>query len=148
MVSTYSTFFPPAPKFTEKSLGNLDGKVCLVTGASSGIGFELAKILYTKGATVYIGARSESKISAAINNIQEAVKSSTGELKGFCLDLGDLAAVKPAATRFLGETSRLDILVHNAGIMMPPAGTKNKQVGAASSLADGLELIAAEGPRY
>lgn len=140
MTSIYSSMFPPAPTFTEKSVGNLQGKVCLVTGSTSGIGFELAKILYSKGATVYVGGRSESKISTAIKNIQEATTGKNGELKGFCLDLGDLAAVKPAATRFLSEESRLDILVHNAGVMMPPPGSKTKLVCVAQpsvGLADG-----------
>jgi retinol dehydrogenase 12 len=128
MASIYSSMFPPAPNFTERSVGDLNGKVYIVTGASTGIGFELAKILYSKGATVYVGGRSESKISTAIANIQEAASSEHGQLKGFCLDLGDLTAVKPAVTRFLAAESRLDILVHNAGVMMPPPGSKTKLV--------------------
>jgi retinol dehydrogenase-12 len=130
MTSIYATLFPPTPTFTEKTISNLQGKVCLVTGASTGLGFELAKILYSKGAKVYVGARSESKISLAIASIQDTTKSVSGELKGFCLDLGDLAAVKAAVARFLAEESRLDVLVHNAGVMMPPAGSKTKLVRA------------------
>ena len=120
--------FPPAPTFTERSVGNLKGKVCLVTGATSGIGFQLVKILYSKGATVYIGGRSEGKISAAIKSIQESTVSENGQLKEFRLDLGDLAAVKTAVIQFLAGESRLDILVHNAGVMMPPPGSKTKLV--------------------
>lgn len=44
------------------------------------------------------------------------------------IDLSDLATVKPAAEAFLASESRLDVLVHNAAVMTPPAGSKDKMV--------------------
>jgi len=50
-------------------------------------------------------------------------------LESMVVDLADLGTVKGAVDEFLGRESRLDVLVHNAGVMQPPAGSKDKQVG-------------------
>lgn len=54
-----SQFFPPKPTFTEKDVPSQRGKVFIVTGGNSGIGFELCKMLYGTGATIYMAARSK-----------------------------------------------------------------------------------------
>jgi NAD(P)-dependent dehydrogenase (short-subunit alcohol dehydrogenase family) len=133
-ISTFSAFFPPSPKFTEKNIPSLKGKVYLITGAASGVGFELAKILYAKGGTVYIAARSTARCEGAIAKITSllggAGERQNGELKSMVIDLANLATVKPAAEKFLQEESRLDGLVHNAAVMTPPAGSKDTHVSA------------------
>lgn len=53
-------FFPPKPTFTEKNVPMQRGKVFIVTGGNSGVGFELCKLLYGTGATIYMAARSEA----------------------------------------------------------------------------------------
>lgn len=58
--SSFTQFFPPAPYFVEKDVPDLTGKVYIVTGATSGVGRELARILFSKNATVYLAARVES----------------------------------------------------------------------------------------
>jgi retinol dehydrogenase 12 len=130
MPSLYSAIFPPVPSFTDEDLPSLVGKVFIVTGAASGLGFELAKMLYVAGGTVYIAARSASRCKGAIDKIQAQISGpkSEGKLKNMIIDLADLGAVKGAVEKFLRQETRLDILVNNAGVMLPPAGSKNKQV--------------------
>ena len=132
-----SAVFPPAPTFTDANLPSLTGKVYIITGAASGVGFELAKILYLKGGTVYIAARSAARCSGAIKQILEQTSNSgsskkekeyaKGKLESMVVDLSDLTTVKPAVEQFLKSETRLDVLVHNAGVMTPPAGSKTKQ---------------------
>jgi len=130
MPSLFSAIFPPAPSFTDKDLPSLAGKVFIVTGAASGLGFELAKIIYVAGGTVYIAARSVSRCKGAIQKIdaQTNGRKSEGKLKSMVIDLADLETVKGAVDDFLRQETRLDVLVNNAGVMLPPAGSKDKQV--------------------
>ncbi|KAH7382246.1 short-chain dehydrogenase [Pyrenochaeta sp. MPI-SDFR-AT-0127] len=126
-MSTASQIYPPAPTFTEASIIDLSQKVYIITGATSGIGIALAKILYKLHATVYIGARSLDKFNKAVEGIKEQCLGSQGELKPFIADLADLATIKPSVDGFLKQEWRLDVLFLNAGVMTPPAGSKTKQ---------------------
>lgn len=141
-ISTLSQYFPPAPKFTDKHLPSLAGKVFIITGAASGVGYELAKILYLAGGTVYIAARSEARCQGAIEKLHAELKSTSeskhGALKSMVIDLGDLRSVKGAAEGFLKSESRLDVLFHNAAVMKPPAGSKDQLVSLQSISRDGL----------
>jgi retinol dehydrogenase-12 len=130
MPSLLSALFAPAPTFTDKDLPSLAGKVYIITGAASGIGFELARILYAAGGTVYIAARSTSRYGRAIEHIkaQTTGRRTEGKLKQMVIDLADLRTVKGAVQEFLEQETRLDVLVNNAGVMMPPEGSKGKQV--------------------
>ncbi|KAJ5768884.1 short-chain dehydrogenase [Penicillium odoratum] len=123
----FRTVCPPAPTFTEKNVPDQSGKVFIVTGANSGVGAELAKILYGQNATVYIGARSKEKAMDAIEEIKTAHPDSTGRLVFLQLDLSDLTTIQRSADEFLAAESRLDVLWLNAGVMMPPQGSKTKQ---------------------
>ncbi|KAI0602498.1 hypothetical protein F4775DRAFT_245498 [Biscogniauxia sp. FL1348] len=116
-MSNITQLFPPCPKFTEKDIPDQTGKVHIVTGGTSGVGFELAKILYQKNATVYIAARSAEKIDSAISAIRKENESSLGKLQPLLLDLADLSTIKPAAEQFMAQETRLDVLFHNAGVM-------------------------------
>lgn len=113
-------FFPPKPQFTDKDVPDLHGKVYIVTGANSGIGRELAYMLYSKNAKVYVGARSEEKANNAISSIRNALPASTGSLVQMHIDLSDLEKVKAAARHFLAEESKLNALFNNAGVMVAP----------------------------
>ena len=99
----------------------------LVTGGATGIGLELVQILYAHNAKVYIAARSEEKASKAIASIETSFPKSTGELHFLHLDLSDLVLVKKSAESFLSKETRLDVLWNNAGVMVPPQGSKTKQ---------------------
>ena len=127
--ATLASFRPPKPDFTEKDVPDLQGKVCLVTGSNTGVGKEVARILYAKGAKVWVAARSEEKAKAAIEEIKISTPDSTGELVFLHLDLSDLNLVKKAAEDFLArEKNRLHILFNNAGVMVStPEATKTVQ---------------------
>ncbi len=147
-MSGFSQMFPPAPEFTDKSLGDLRGKVymmlyppkfqiakpCLlsqvyiITGGASGVGLELGKMLYSHNGTVYVAARSVDRANVGIKAIETAHPNSKGILKPLAIDLADLSTVKPAVERFLAQETQLHVLVHNAGVMTPPAGSKTKTV--------------------
>ena len=82
--------WPPKPEFMEQHVPSLVGKVFIVTGGNAGIGFELVKILYSKGGTIYIPGRSQSRINTAIDSIKAIPSTTPGTLKALHLDLNDL----------------------------------------------------------
>lgn len=98
-----------------------------MTGSNTGVGKELAQILYSRNAKVYLAARSEEKTLKAINDIKTTVPNSEGQLVYLHLDLADLATIKPSAEEFLRKEKRLNVLFNNAGVGFPAAGSKTKQ---------------------
>ncbi|KAK6222189.1 short-chain dehydrogenase [Colletotrichum tabaci] len=119
--------FPPKASLTEANLPDQSGKVFIVTGSSGGLGKELAKILYSRNAKVYLAARSETKTTAVINELKELYPQSAGHCEYLHLDLSDLTTIKQSAQEFLAKESRLDVLWNNAGVMTPPQGSKTAQ---------------------
>ena len=106
--------------WTAGNIPDLSGKVAIVTGANSGIGYETALELAQKGATVVMACRSLPKAEAAAGQIRQTNPS--GELVVMELDLGDLDSVRQLAAAFQERYDRLDLLINNAGIMVPPYG--------------------------
>ncbi len=96
----------------------LKGKTAIVTGSNTGIGFETALDLYQKGARVYVASRNEEKALNAIERMK--AQGGTGELIYRHLDLANLSSIKTFADKVLHKETRLDLLVNNAGIMIPP----------------------------
>jgi len=109
-------------------VGDLTGRVALVTGANSGIGYEVAHTLADHGAHVILGCRSQERARRARDKMESQLERSSLELLE--LDLADLASVHQAAGAVLTGHARLDLLVNNAGVM----GTPYRQTP------DGLEL--------
>ena len=105
-------------KWTEDDIGDQRGRVMLITGGNSGIGFEAARALAQHGATVVIGCRTRSKADAAVEEIEATDPS--GSVEVLELDLADLDSVESAAARFADAHERLDVLVNNAGLMATP----------------------------
>lgn len=99
---------------------NLNGKTVVITGANSGIGYEAAKELANKGALVVLAVRNEEKGKTAIDAIIQEYKNATVELMK--LDLSDLDSIRAFADAFMARFSSLDILINNAGVMIPPYG--------------------------
>ena len=98
-----------------------------MTGANTGVGYHVASILYSVNATVYVAARTESKATSAIQSIKAAYPNSKGTLHFLRLDLSDLSTVKNSAEEFLHKEDRLDVLINNAGVMIPGPGSKGAQ---------------------
>lgn len=97
----------------------LAGKVALVTGGNTGIGFEVAKQLAAKGATVTIASRSKERVDKAISEIK--VLHPDAKLCGMVVDLASLSSIKAFVEEFKASNTRLDLLVDNAGVFTPPA---------------------------
>lgn len=128
----WTQFFPPRdPPITEKTLPSQAGKCFIVTGGSSGIGYELARILYRAGGNVYILSRSTKNMAAAIENMKSdshvGATEQLGRLDYIEMDLEDLASVQKAAKEYVSRESRLDVLFNNAGVASVPAEYKTKQ---------------------
>jgi NAD(P)-dependent dehydrogenase (short-subunit alcohol dehydrogenase family) len=114
----YTQYFPAKPNFTEKDVGSQAGKVFIVTGSNTGVGYELVKMLYPSGAVIYMAGRSEERIRNAIESIISASPTppSPATLKFLHYDLADLNTINAAANVFLKHESKLDILWHNGGV--------------------------------
>ena len=97
------------------------GKTAIVTGANTGIGLEIARGLARKGAKVVLACRDGDKAKAAMANIKSGPEQA--DLAYLHLDLANLASVHDAADEAKGY-ERIDVLIDNAGIMMPPLGHK------------------------
>ncbi|KAK8029893.1 hypothetical protein PG993_011184 [Apiospora rasikravindrae] len=126
-ISFMKQSFPGSPTFTDKDVPDLTGKVIIVTGSNTGLGKEIARIVYSKNAKVYMMARSEDKTLRAMEDIKMAVPKSGGELIFLPLDLSDLTKVKKSASEFLGRERQLHVLFNNAGVGYPEKGSKTKQ---------------------
>ncbi|HRH45571.1 MAG TPA: SDR family NAD(P)-dependent oxidoreductase [Pyrinomonadaceae bacterium] len=115
-------------KWTAENIPNQKGKVAIVTGSSSGIGFEAARVLAEKQATVILAVRNLEKGNKAVEKILEQNKNA--DVKVMELDLANLESVEKFAENFKKDYSRLDLLINNAGVMIPPY----------SKTTDGFEL--------
>ncbi len=90
----------------------LDDQVALVTGASHGIGYGLAKALAHAGATVAVAARSTAELDQLVAEIQ----AEGGKAQAFMLDVRDIAQIQACFQQVHATFGRLDILVNNAGL--------------------------------
>lgn len=100
---------------TERSLS---GKTVIITGANSGIGLEAAKVLAGKGMRIVLAVRNETKGVAARNEILSLRPEANVEIRS--LDVADLTSVRSFADGVLRDFSALDVLINNAGVMIPP----------------------------
>lgn len=100
------------------SIPDQSGRVAIVTGANTGIGYETARALARKGARVILACRDLAKGSAAAARI--AAEKPAGSVEAQALDLSDLESIRRFADSVLAAHQRLDLLINNAGVMMPP----------------------------
>jgi NAD(P)-dependent dehydrogenase (short-subunit alcohol dehydrogenase family) len=105
-------------KWTNKSVPDQGGKVAVVTGANTGIGYEAARVLALGGGRVVLACRSREKGEAAVARI--AAEQPAGHAEFAALDLSDLVSVRAFAEGFARDNDRLDLLINNAGVMMCP----------------------------
>ena len=102
----------------EQTQATLAGKIALVTGGNSGVGYWTALQLAQRGAEVLLGCRSQARAQDAIDRLRQAVPQ--GRFEVLPVDLADLESVKSAAGLFASRHERLDILCNNAGIALTP----------------------------
>ncbi|OBI43995.1 SDR family NAD(P)-dependent oxidoreductase [Mycobacterium sp. E796] len=115
-------------KWSETDVPDQSGRIAIVTGSNTGLGFDTARVLAEHGATVVMAVRNLDKGKAAADRILSVTPDADVLLQR--LDLGSLRSVREAADELLAAHPRIDLLINNAGVMIPP-----KQVTE-----DGFEL--------
>lgn len=120
---------PPKPDWSLVDMPSQEGRIFLVTGGTSGMGYEDAKALVAAGARVVIAARNPQRGQEAIDRIKQ--ETPAAKLQFEAVDLSDLSSVRALGERLKASLPKLDGLINNAAIMAPPErGTS----------ADGLEM--------
>ncbi len=114
--------------WTESDIPDQTGRIAVVTGANSGLGFETARALSARGATVVMGARNQEKAKQAERRILD--EHPNAALDNRLLDLASLASIKAFSDGVLVDHDTIDLLVNNAGVMAT----------AEMRTADGFEL--------
>jgi NADP-dependent 3-hydroxy acid dehydrogenase YdfG len=94
-------------------MSSIEGKVVVVTGASSGIGEETARFLATKRAKLFLGARRTDRLEAVVKDIERA----GGQAAARAVDVTKRRDVEAMIEGALGKFGRIDVLVNNAGLM-------------------------------
>jgi NAD(P)-dependent dehydrogenase (short-subunit alcohol dehydrogenase family) len=105
-------------QWISEHIPRVDGKTVLITGANSGLGFETAKLLATRGARLILAVRNCSRGEAAVARIREVAPNVRYEL--LPLDLADLVSIGRFAENVRAVHSRLNVLINNAGVMAIP----------------------------
>ncbi len=103
-------------KWTTENIPELKGKVIIVTGGNSGLGYESVKAFAKNGAEVILTSRSVEKGETAKTNIGEV----KGNITVLQLDLMDFSSIKSFTENFKKKYNRIDVLLNNAGIMTTP----------------------------
>lgn len=107
-------------KWTEDDIPDQTGRVALVTGANSGLGFETARALAEHGAHVVMACRNPAKAADAEARITKL--EPRGSVEVLLTDVGDLDSVAGSVAQFAAAFDKLDLLVNNAGLMATPEG--------------------------
>lgn len=106
--------------WTVENIPDQSGKVIVITGANSGIGFEAARVLAGRGAEVVLASRNPDKAQKAQAKLE--AEHPRAKLAFLALDLASLKSIKSFADQFSARYDRLHVLLNNAGIMMVPFG--------------------------
>lgn len=114
--------------WTTEHIPDQSGRIAVVTGANTGIGYETALALAQKGAHVVLACRNPERGADALARLEATHPTGTAEL--MILDLSSQDAVHAFATLYRAAHARLDLLINNAGVMVPPL----------SKTSEGLEL--------
>ena len=115
-------------KWTSGDVPGQHGRLAVVTGANTGLGFETARVLAARGASVVLAVRDTEKGKRAAAAIAGAAPGADVMVQP--LDLASLDSVRAAAGELRVRHPRIDLLVNNAGVMFPPR----------QATADGFEL--------
>jgi NAD(P)-dependent dehydrogenase (short-subunit alcohol dehydrogenase family) len=96
----------------ETIMGQLDGKVAVITGSSRGLGYAIAEAYAREGAAVVLSARSANQLRANV----DVLTSKGWRAAGFPCDVGDLDSVRSLAANAVNTFGKIDIWVNNAGV--------------------------------
>ncbi|MFI6761031.1 SDR family NAD(P)-dependent oxidoreductase [Micromonospora sp. NPDC050417] len=118
----------PRQRWTANDVPSQHGRVAVITGANTGVGFETAKALAVRGAAVVLAVRDVDKGRQAAAQITDAANGA--DVTVLRLDLASLASVRAAAEELRTTHPRIDLLINNAGVMYTPQLTTD----------DGFEL--------
>lgn len=105
-------------KWTVENMPDLSGKIIIVTGANSGIGFDATKAFVQKGGHVILASRNVQKAETAVSQIKAETPNASTEI--IQLDLADLTSIQTFANTFTAKHDQLDLLINNAGVMALP----------------------------
>jgi NAD(P)-dependent dehydrogenase (short-subunit alcohol dehydrogenase family) len=111
-------------KWTAADVPDQSGRLAIVTGANSGLGFDTAAVLADKGAHVVLAVRNVDKGNDAVNRIK--AKSPDAVVAVQELDLTSLESVRKAAEQLRADHPRIDLLINNAGVMYVPTRETTK----------------------
>ena len=114
--------------WTEKNVPDQSGRLAIVTGSNTGLGYDNARVLAAHGARVVLAVRDTAKGEEAAARIRKLTPGA--DVAVHKLDLGSLASVRTAGAELAATYPRIDLLINNAGVMYPPKSTT----------ADGFEL--------
>jgi len=116
--------------WTAADAGDQHGRVAVITGATSGLGLQAARVLAQHGATVVLAGRDLAKLATAAGQVRAAgtgQAASTGQAADTAdtvqtaqFDLASLDSVREAAAELTARFPRLDLLINNGGVMYPP----------------------------
>lgn len=115
-------------QWTTSDIPSLHGKIALVTGANSGLGYYASRALAHKGAHVIMASRSKERAQSALNQISNEIPKASIEF--MVLDLSSMSSIHAFAGEVQQKFTQLDILINNAGVMGIPRRTT----------ADGFEM--------
>lgn len=105
-------------KWTATQIPDQRGRVVVITGANTGLGFRTATELAGKGADVVLAVRNVGKGEQAARQIRNAGHSANVRVVG--LDLASLVSIRSSARELSDSLPRIDVLINNAGVMWPP----------------------------
>jgi len=114
--------------WTEENVPDQSGRLAIVTGSNTGLGYDNARVLAARGAKVVMAVRDTAKGEEAAARIRTLTPGA--DVAVHKLDLGSLASVRAAGAELAAAYPRIDLLINNAGVMYPPKSTT----------ADGFEL--------
>lgn len=112
-------------KWNSNNIPTQEGKTILITGANSGLGLGTAKVLAKKDALIVMAVRDMDKGAKAFNEILK--ETPNAKLDMMQINLSDLGSVKRFAQEFKTKYQKLNILINNAGVMMPAKRFETKQ---------------------
>src|SRR5437899_8554165 len=105
-------------KWTSDDVPGQHGRLAVVTGANTGLGFETARVLAARGASVVLAVRDTDKGKAAAARIAGTAPGATVTVQP--LDLASLDSIRAAAGELRARHPRIDLLINNAGVMLTP----------------------------